>query len=91
MKKSEVPLTSTELLDWIKNAGRELDSLESTDRRMQTVINKAKAVGILAHTAIKIDALQLQKYKMGIISNEIDGKAKILGTNSTKETKQVPK
>jgi hypothetical protein len=88
MKNSkETPLTSSDLLDWIKNAGRELDSMETTDRRMQTSINKAKAVGILAHTAIKIDALQLQKYKMGIVSNEIDGKAKILGTNSVKKLK----
>lgn len=82
MKNKETPLTSSELLDWIRNAGRELDSMEITDRRMQTSINKAKAVGILAHTAIKIDALQLQKYKMGISSNEIDGKPRILGTNT---------
>lgn len=83
MKGKETPLTSSELLDWIRNAGRELDSMEITDRRMQTSINKAKAVGILAHTAIKIDALQLQKYKMGISSNEIDGKPRVLGTNTS--------
>lgn len=90
MRNKETPLTSSELLDWIRNAGRELDATDSTDRRIQTMINKAKAVGILAHTAIKIDALQLQKYKMGIQSNEIDGKPKILG-QQPKEIKESKK
>jgi hypothetical protein len=80
MKNQEQALTSTELLDWIKNAGRELESMETTDRRMQTVINKCKAVGILAHTAMKIDALQIQKYKLGITDNVMDGKPRLLGT-----------
>jgi hypothetical protein len=84
MKKQETPLTSTELLDWIKNAGRELDSMEITDRRMPTAINKGKAIGILAHTAIKIDTLQLQKYKMGITSQNIDAQPRILGVGNKK-------
>jgi hypothetical protein len=52
MKNNE-QLTTLELIDWIKNAGREMNSLELSNRNLPNAINRAKANALLAKSAIQ--------------------------------------
>lgn len=76
--KNNSPLTSIEIIDWIKNVGRELDACEPTDRRFNGLAKKSGHIGNLANAAFKAESLQLLKVKMGIDNELLLGKYKML-------------
>jgi uncharacterized protein YfdQ (DUF2303 family) len=52
MKNNE-KLTIVELIDWIKDTGREMRSMDISNRNLPNAINRSKAVALLTKAALQ--------------------------------------